>query len=119
MSVGGDPVDGSGSGPDRLVAARMRWRAAEDRLYPQLMADPDAYQRVISVVSAVLSELRRRTATAEELLAVEAQPAEILAAATVDRAAAAGIGDEVLLRAACSLRSRELAAATGSETERG
>lgn len=108
MSVGGDPVDGSGSGPDALAAARMRWRAAEDRLYPQVMGDPDTYQRVISVVGAMAGELRSRAATVEELLALEAQPAEVLAAVPVDRAAT-GIGDEVLLQAACSLRSRELA----------
>lgn len=104
-------MSGSESGPDRLAAARMRWRAAEDRLYPQVMTDPDVYQRVLTVVGAVTSELRRRATTIEELLELEAQPAEVLGAITVDRAAAAEIGDQLLLQAACSLRSRELAAA--------
>lgn len=108
-------MDGGGSGPDRLAMARMRWRAAEDRLYPQVMTDPDIYQRVVSAVGAVVSELRRRAGTVEELLVLEAEPAEVLAATTVDRAAA-GIGDDVLLQAACSVRSRELAAATGPGT---
>jgi hypothetical protein len=108
-------MDDGGPGADRLARAHLRWRAAEDRLYPQVMTDPEAYQRVVVAVSAVLNELRRRAETAAELLALETQPAEVLAA--VDPSATAGIGDELLLQAACALRSRELAAVTGSEND--
>ncbi len=117
MSIPEVPMDDGGPGADRLARAQLRWRAAEDRLYPQAMSDPEAYQRVVAAVSAVLSELRRRTETATELLALETQPAEVLAA--VDRSATAGIGEELLLQAACALRSRELAAAPGTENGSG
>lgn len=117
ISTGGGSVDGRQPGPDRLAMARLRWGAVEDRLYPQLMADPDTYQRVVSAVGSVLGELRSRAGTLDELLAVEAQPADVLAA--VDRSAVAGIGDELVLQAACSVRSRELAAAAGTETASG
>lgn len=108
------PVDDGEPDAAQLARAQLRWRAAEDRLYPQVMSDPEAYQRAVAAVSAVLSELRRRAGTVAELLVLETHPSGVLAAVTVDRSAA-GIGDELLLQAACALRSRELADASGAE----
>lgn len=110
-------MEGCEPSTDWLATARMRWRSAEDRLYPQVMTDPDTYQRVVSVMAAVLDELRRRACTTEELLELEARPSEVLAAIAVDRSAIAGIGDELVLLAGCSLRSRELQASRVSNAE--
>lgn len=104
---------GSETGPDRLAVARMRWRAAEDRLYPQLIGDPDAYQRVVELVGAVLGELRRHTRTVEDLAAVESQADAVLGALAAQRSAAAVVSGELLVQAACALRCRELLASTG------
>ena len=43
-----------------LRTARMRWRAAEDRLFPSLLTAPASYQRGVTAMQAVVTELRRR-----------------------------------------------------------
>jgi hypothetical protein len=85
--------------------ARIRWRAAEDRLYPTLIADPAAYERALAAVQAVLQELRLRCADAADLVAVEEAPDELIAAALP-----AGVPAPVdlLVGAACAMRDREI-----------
>jgi hypothetical protein len=93
--------------PDPAVAARARWRAAEDRLYPTLLTDPHAYQRGLSAVHAVLDELRRRDADLAGLLAADAAPDELVAAACPQGST---LPAELLTGVACGLRDRELQA---------
>lgn len=90
-----------------IVLARVRWRAAEDRLYPTLIADPAAYERALGAVQAVLAELRLRCADAADLVAVEVAPDELIAAALP-----AGVPAPVdlLVGAACAMRDREISA---------
>lgn len=93
--------------------ARMRWRAAEDRLYPALLADPGSYRRSMTAIQAVVAELRGRAVAAgggvEALLAAEAAPFEVVAAACPDGVAAA---PDLVVAVACGTVDRELAAAT-------
>jgi hypothetical protein len=94
-----------------IVLARVRWRSAEDRLYPTLIADPVAYERALGAVQAVLTELRLRCADPAELIAVEEAPDELIAVALPSGAPAPV---HLLIGAACAMRDREIAAQGGS-----
>lgn len=89
------------------MIARARWRAAEDRLYPTLLADPAAYQRGIAAVQAVVGELRRRAADVAALVTAEGAPDELVAAACP---AGVPVPMDLLVAVACGIRDRELAA---------
>jgi hypothetical protein len=94
-----------------IVLARLRWRSAEDRLYPTLVADPAAYERALGAVQAVLAELRLRCADPAELIAVEEAPDELIAAVLP---AGAPNSVDLLIGAACAMRDREIAAERAS-----
>lgn len=96
--------------PPGLLAgvARGRWRAAEDRLYPALLADPASYQRGLTAVQAVVEELRRSAPDLDALLAAEARGPEIVAAVLTSPPP---VPPELLVAAACGMRDRELSAA--------
>lgn len=94
-----------------LVIARARWRAAEDRLYPTLLADPVAYQRGIAAVQAVIGELRRRAVSVGDLVAAEAAPDELLGAACPG---GVPVPVDLLVAVACGIRDRELTAQESS-----
>ncbi|HEY2207568.1 MAG TPA: hypothetical protein VGH99_24210 [Pseudonocardia sp.] len=88
-------------------AARRRWRAAEDRLYPTLIADPTNYQRALTQIRAVVTELGRRGDDMGALLAAEAEGDGLLASAGV---LGAGVPTELLVGVACGVRDREIGA---------
>lgn len=90
-----------------IALARVRWRAAEDRLYPALIADPSAYERALGAVQAVLRELRLRCADVADLVAVEEEPDEVIAAALPGGVPAP---TDLLVGAACAMRDREITA---------
>lgn len=99
-------MDG-GAGREAEAAAQVRWRAAEDRLYPMAMSDPDGYRRALEAVQVLVDELRRTASTFDELLAVEADPTPLLAALPAGPA----LSSDLLVQAACGARGRELGAA--------
>lgn len=98
-----------GRGPE--AAAQERWRAAEDRLYPAVMADPGSYQRSLAAVQALVGALRVRAATVGDLIAAEAD-ADALLAEVADRPP---LPADLLVQAACGMRDREIAAAREGE----
>ena len=87
--------------------ARARWRAAEDRLYPTLIANPTSYQRALTQIQAVTDELRRRGDDLSVLLAAEAGTDEVLASACPN---GVGLPADLLVGVACGIRAREIAA---------
>lgn len=89
------------------AAAQARWRAAEDRLYPVAMSDPDGYRRGLEAVQALVGELRRTAVTLDDLVAVEADPEALLSVLPVDRPV---LPVDLLVGAACSARAREVLA---------
>ena len=91
---------------EALRRARARWRAAEDRLFPVALVDPDGYRRLLSVVAALLQKLRVSTTSLDHLLELDSHPAPLVAAACVD-----GTADRMALEAAFAVRDRELVAA--------
>lgn len=88
-------------------AAQARWRAAEDRLYPVAMSDPDSYRGGLEAVQALVGELRRTAGTLDDLVAVEADPQPLLSVLPADRPA---LPVDLLVGAACSARAREVLA---------
>jgi hypothetical protein len=86
-------------------AARLRWRGAEDQLYPTLIADPSRYQKALEQVRAIVVELRRRADDLPALLAAEAAAGEVLAAACPGGSI---LPADLLVRAACAMRARAL-----------
>lgn len=92
---------------DPHAVARVRWRAAEDQLYPGLLNDPTAYQRGLTALRLVSEELRSRAQDVDGLLAAEAD-AEGLVAATCPPGVPVPPG--LLVAVACGMRDRELSA---------
>ena len=95
------------------AVARGRWRAAEDRLYPALLADPTAYQRTLAAVQNVIGELRRRADDVDGLLAAEADSEDVLA--TACPSGVPGPPD-LILAVACGMLDRELTAAQAARS---
>lgn len=96
-----------GEARDVEAQASARWRAAEDRLYPIAMSDPDGYRSGLDAVHALVEELRRTASTFGDLIAAEAAPAPLLAVLP----AGAVLPPDLLVQAACGVRGRELASA--------
>jgi hypothetical protein len=90
-----------------IGAARARWRAAEEHLFPVLLADPSGYQRAVVEVRAVVDELRVRSAAGADLLALERAAAEVVAAACPE---GARLPAGLLMGVACGMLDRELLA---------
>jgi hypothetical protein len=90
------------------AGSRARWRAAEDRLYPTLIANRSTYQRALDQIQAVVEEVRRRGEDMAALLAVEADAEQVLASACPG---GVGLPTDLLLGVACAVRDRELTAA--------
>jgi hypothetical protein len=88
-------------------AAPSRWRAAEARLYPLIVSDPDLYEAAVRLISEARDVLRETCRTAAELAEVEC--GGVLArcpsaAATTAR----GIDPDAAVDAARAHRWREL-----------
>ncbi len=88
-----------------LRRARIRWQAAEDRLFPVALVDPDAYRRALSLVSMLLEELRVGTNSLDQLLSLDSDPQSLLQACSAEGT------DRLTLEAAFAVRARELSAA--------
>jgi len=111
---------------DALRRARARWRAAEDRLFPVVLVDPDTYRRVLYVVGLLLEQLRANITSLDQLLGLDVDPAPLLSALPVGSAGGAQFADSaggaqfagsaggeerLTLEAAFAVRDRELTAA--------
>lgn len=95
---------------ERLIGS---WQAAEQRLYPIVMVNPEAYARYLALVRSVADELRAAT-TPEELTAAFDRSAEVVAAA-VERTGVSAEGLDLGLAAgaAFALRYREVVSEVG------
>ncbi|HZZ45804.1 MAG TPA: hypothetical protein VFE65_02840 [Pseudonocardia sp.] len=88
------------------LMARMRWNAAEDRLYPALIADPAGYERALGDIHAVVAELRLRAHDFPRLLEAEAAGQELVVDVCPN---GSRIPVDLLIGAACAMRAREIA----------
>ena len=90
-----------------LEFARVRWRAAEERIYPLAMTDTDAYMDVVEAVGRVLAALRTRCTSQAELLQAETDDEVLELVGTGSRRPLAADRASVV-SAACALRTVEL-----------
>ena len=90
---------------DELIVG---WRAAESRLYPLVIAQPELYERCVAVVRAVADHLRSAR-TPEQLAEAFGGRAAILDAVVASRGFATdGLDLELVAQAAFGLRYREV-----------
>ncbi len=90
---------------DELIAG---WTAAEARLYPLVMAQPELYERCVSVVRAVADDLRSAR-TPEQLAEAFGGRAAILESVVASKGfATEGLDLELVAQAAFGLRYREV-----------
>ena len=96
-------------------AAVVRFTAAEARLYPLAMVDPETYERAVTLTGTLLKDLR---ATCTDIDAVlhrrEALMLALTEATDEARPSLIGCTPETLVDAASALRCRELEAQLGA-----
>ena len=100
--------------PDALGELAHRWRLAEQRLYPTILADPSAYQRFVLAVRGLADELSV-VASPESLAASWATSLASSHQGAAEHLRAVGGPDdagsaELVAGAAFALREREIAA---------
>ena len=94
--------------------AAARWTAAEDRLYPLIVVDPDLYEAAVTLVCEILDVLRSECGTVAELC--DAEAAVVLPQCPAASAIAAfGFDPVVAFDAACAYRWRDLTADRADE----
>ena len=93
-------------GPDD-AAVMAGWARAEASLYGPLLADPQAYERVVTLVGAVVTHLREAVGDVPGLIAASRRGAELAGEVAPD-AALPWVPLDAAVRAACAMRHREL-----------
>jgi hypothetical protein len=89
------------------LPASSRWQAAEARLYPLVMSDPDLYEAAVTLMSEARDVLRARCGTVSALADEEA--ARVLAGCpSAASTLARGVDADVVVDAARAYRWREL-----------
>ena len=106
--------------PDALAELVRRWRVAEQRLYPTILADPSAYQRCVLAVRGLADELFV-VASPESLVASWAAASATSFERAVEHLRSAGGPDdpataELVAGAAFALREREIQAQASALT---
>ena len=102
-----DPAPRARIPPD----AEARFTAAEARLYPLVMVDPDAYERAVSLTGMLLKDLRSTCADIDAVLQRRTALLPLLTEPTDEtRPSLAGLNPETLVDAASAQRCRELQA---------
>lgn len=96
------------------VDALTRFAAAEGRLYPMALTDPEGYRLATTLVGLVADELRRREADLTAVLAGRAELVELVPRLAEEAGLdPSGVPADAVADAASALRCRELGA-TGS-----
>jgi len=88
--------------PPVPVAVLRSWDQAEAKLFPLVMARPDAYERALRMIADLTARLRDTCPDVPALLAAHERGAGLVTEP------AAGIGPELVAAAACAMRYREL-----------
>ena len=102
-----DPAPRTRIPPD----AAARFTAAEARLYPLVMVDPDAYERAVTLTGMLSQDLRSTCADIDAVLQRRTALLPLLTEPTDQaRPSLAGLNPETLVDAASALRCRELQA---------
>jgi len=95
--------DAAAAGVPPVPAAVLRsWDQAEAKLFPLVMARPDAYERALRMIADLTARLRDTCPDVPALLAAHERGAGLVTEPAV------GIGPELVAAAACAMRYREL-----------
>jgi hypothetical protein len=95
--------DAAAAGVPPVPAAVLRsWDQAEAKLFPLVMARPDAYERALRMIADLTARLRDTCPDVPALLAAHERGADLVTEPAV------GIGPELVAAAACAMRYREL-----------
>lgn len=92
--------------PTAVAAARARWRAAGDSLFPALVSDPSGYSGAVAAIGAVTAELGRRDAGLDDLVEAVNAPDRLVAELGVR--VPPGVPVALLVAVACGMRERDL-----------
>lgn len=96
---------------DRIADATRRWRAAEARVYPVIMARPDLYEKIVATVRETANSLGWVDSVAG-LVAVEAEAPQLVAGALRRLGTPASELDVTMIAgAALSMREAEIGSA--------
>ena len=95
-------MDSPDSGPQVPPAVLRSWDQAEAKLFPLVMARPDAYERALRMIADLTARLRDTCPDVPALLAAYERGADLVTEPAV------GIGPELVAAAACAMRYREL-----------
>lgn len=99
------------AGPAEVIPteALSRFAAAEARLYPMALTDPEGYQRATTLVGLVADELRRSAGDVPAVLQRRAELVDLIPTLAQDAGIdPAEIPAEAVADAASALRCREL-----------
>jgi hypothetical protein len=91
--------------------AEARFTAAEARIYPLVMVDPDAYERAVTLTGMLLNDLRSTSSDIDAVLQRREALLLLLTDPTDDeRPSLVGLNAETIVDAASAQRCRELQA---------
>lgn len=98
---------------EEQAAQVLRWQAAEGRLYPLVMVDPELFEAAVGLVTEARDVLRAECRTAEELTAISSRTVldRCRSAADVQQQ---GFDTRLAVDAARAQRWRELSASASS-----
>jgi len=112
--AGGGASDVHADGPDVPLAVLRSWDQAEARLFPLVMARPEAYQQAVSLISELAGRLRETCPDLATLIAAHQRGGD-LATSELAGGRDIGIQPELIAAAACAMRYRELVASRAAQ----
>ena len=113
-SAGGGAPDVQAGGQDVPLAVLRSWDQAEARLFPLVMARPEAYQQAVSLISELAGRLRETCPDLATLIAAHQRGGD-LATSELAGGRDIGIQPELIAAAACAMRYRELVASRAAQ----
>ena len=112
--AGGGASDEQADGQDVPLAVLRSWDQAEARLFPLVMARPEAYQQAVSLISELAGRLRETCPDLATLIAAHQRGGD-LATSELAGGRDIGIQPELIAAAACAMRYRELVASRAAQ----
>jgi len=110
----GGASDEQADGQDVPLAVLRSWDQAEARLFPLVMARPEAYQQAVSLISELAGRLRETCPDLAALIAAHQRGGD-LATSELAGGRDIGIQPELIAAAACAMRYRELVASRAAQ----
>jgi hypothetical protein len=104
-------MDSPESGPAQAqvpTAVLRSWDQAEARIFPLVMARPEAYEQALQMIAGLAARLRETCPDLPALLAAHERGADLVTEPSP------GVGPELVAAAACAMRYREIVTVTAA-----